>query len=255
MADSLAGPPAGVALAAGLGTRLHPLTLLRPKALCPVGDRPLLDRALDALGGACAELAVNAHHRADDIAAHLEARGGGPVHLSIEHPEPLGTAGALAALAGWLDGRPALVVNSDTWHRADLVAFVADWDGHHPAVLTPTPGPFGPRSGVVASLVPSSAVAALRAEPSGLWEVLWRPALDQGHLTVVHHTGTVVDCATPADYLRANMECSAGRPVVGEGAVVHGTLERSVVWPGSRVERGERLVDAIRAGDRTVLVR
>jgi MurNAc alpha-1-phosphate uridylyltransferase len=36
-----------IVLAAGAGTRLRPLTLLRPKALCPVGNRPLLDRALE----------------------------------------------------------------------------------------------------------------------------------------------------------------------------------------------------------------
>ena len=40
-----------------------------------------------------------------------------------------------------------------------------------------------------------------------------------------------------------------------EGAVVRGTITRSVVWPGSTVARGEVLVDAIRAGTRTVLVR
>ena len=89
--------PAGVVLAAGAGTRLRPLTDLRPKALCPVGGRPLLDLALDRLephtGTGPRHLAVNAHHHAEQVVDHVGRRA----HLSLEQPEPLGTAGALGA--------------------------------------------------------------------------------------------------------------------------------------------------------------
>jgi hypothetical protein len=52
------------------------------------------------------------------------------------------------------------------------------------------------------------------------------------------------------------MWLSEGRPVIGQGAVVRGTLERSVVWPGAYVGPDEHLVDAIRAdAHHTVLVR
>src|SRR5581483_10806569 len=55
----------GIVLAAGAGTRLRPLTELLPKALCPVGNRPLLDFALDRLRTVTDEVAVNVHaHRA-----------------------------------------------------------------------------------------------------------------------------------------------------------------------------------------------
>jgi hypothetical protein len=65
-----------------------------------------------------------------------------------------------------------------------------------------------------------------------------------------------VDCGTPGSYLAANLAASGGAPVVGAGAEVLGTLERSVVWPGLLVDVREHLVDAIRyAADRTVLVR
>lgn len=247
-----------MALAAGAGTRLRPLTLLRPKPLCPVGDRPLLEWALDSLQSATSDLAVNVHHSREQIEEHLESlRGdGGPrVHVSVEAERALGTAGALGALRSWVDGRSALVVNADTWHRADLGSFARDWDGTRVRILTPTPGPFGPASAVVASLLPWSVVQRVCAEPSGLWEVVWRDELAAGRLEWCHEPGLVVDCGTPADYLRANMLWSSGRSVIGDGAEVLGRVERSVVWPGARVEAGEHLVDAVRAGRRTVLVR
>jgi MobA-like NTP transferase domain len=63
-----------VLLAAGEGTRLRPLTGIRPKALCPIGNVPLLDRALAAaatlgLSGP-ADVAVNAWHLPDAIVNH-----------------------------------------------------------------------------------------------------------------------------------------------------------------------------------------
>jgi MurNAc alpha-1-phosphate uridylyltransferase len=257
MADSLAAPLAGVALAAGAGTRLAPLTLLRPKPMCPVGDRPLLDWALDALAPAVGQVAVNVHHHAAQIVDHLAARadGAGGVHVSHEVERALGTAGAIGNLRGWLAGRGALVVNADTWHRADLAAFAAGWDGERVRVLTPTPLPFGPRSGVVASILPWHVAQRLTPTPSGLWELVWHGELEQGRLDAVHAPGDAVDCATPADYLRANLVWSGGASVIGAGAVVEGSVTRSVVWPGASVARGEVLVDAIRADRRTVLVR
>lgn len=258
MADSLAAPLAGVALAAGAGTRLRPLTLRRPKPLCPVGDRALLDWALDALAPAVDRVAVNVHHHAEQIGAHLALRaelGGSSVHVSNESYAPLGTAGALGALVDWLDGRGALVVNGDTWHRADLSAFCAGWDGERVRLLSSSPLPFGPGSGVVASIVPWQHVRGLVAEPSGLWEVLWRAELAAGRLDAVHHGGPVIDCGTPADYLRANLTWSGGKSVVGQGARVLGRVVRSVIWPGATVAAGEELVDAIRGDGRTVLVR
>ena len=249
MADSLAG----VVLAAGAGTRLRPLSLLRPKALCPVGDRPLLDWALDAVTPAVGPVAVNVHHGRDAMEAYLA--GHPDVHVSVEEPVALGTAGALSRLRGWLDGRAALVGNADTWHAEDLAAFVRGWDGERIRILSTGPLPFGPRSGVVASIMPAPMIAGLAEEPSGLWEVLWREAAAAGRIDAVAAAGTVVDCGTPADYLRANLAVSGGRSVIGAGAKVEGTVQRCVVWSGSEVAAGEHLVDAIRADGVTVLVR
>ena len=250
MVDSLAG----VVLAAGAGTRLAPLTHLRPKALCPLGDRVLLDHALQRMAEVTSSVAVNAHHRADLIEEHLvEPLPGSPgeVHLSVEVERPLGTAGAIGHLRRWIEGRPVLVANADTWHRADLRAFVEMWDRSSVALLTTTPGPFGPRSSVVASLLPGPVASALATEPSGLWEALWNSEVAAGRLLTVHTDAPVFDCGTPRQYLEANLAWAGiegatggGGSVVGEGAVVLGQIERCVIWPGARVEAGERLHDA-----------
>src|SRR3954469_6391145 len=99
MADSVTGAMAGVVLAAGAGSRLRPLTLVRPKPLCPVGGVPLVDLALARLAPVGGERAVNVHHGREAMEAHLRGR----VHLSVERERALGTAGALGALRDWLD--------------------------------------------------------------------------------------------------------------------------------------------------------
>jgi NDP-sugar pyrophosphorylase family protein len=200
-------------------------------------------------------IAVNVHHGAEQLLAHLGAHHP-DVHVSWEREQALGTAGALGFARGWLDGRAVLVVNADAWCSADLAAFVRDWDGTRIRLVVVGDEPFGPRSRVVAALHPWSTVADLAPEPSGLWEARWRAALADGAIEWVAYDGPFVDCGTPSDYLRANLEASGGVPVVGEGARVDGEVDDSVVWPGATVARGERLYRAIRASDSvTVLVR
>ncbi|MBV8385574.1 MAG: NTP transferase domain-containing protein [Acidimicrobiia bacterium] len=242
---------AAVVLAAGAGTRLRPLTWLRPKALCPVGNVPLVDWSIGWARSVTDAVAVNVHHGRAAMESHLAGR----VHQSIEEPEALGTAGGVAKLKGWIDGRAVLTLNADSWHDADLDGFVRGWDGERVRVLLAS-DEFGPRARVVASLLPWGEVDALEVRPTGLYEVVWRPADEQGRLDVAHHGGTFVDCGTPAGYLAANLASSDGRSVVGPGARVDGTVEECVLWPGAVVRANEKLVRAIRADHRmTVLVR
>ncbi len=151
----------------------------------------------------------------------------------------------------------AVVVNADTWNPEGLGDLVDDWDGERIRVMVAGGGTtLMPDSPVVASLLPATACAVLAAAPSGLYEVCWLPAAQRGALEVIPHRGTVVDCGTPAEYLRANLLASGGMSVVGAGARVEGSVERSVIWPGAVVHAGEYLCDAIRIGPRqTVLVR
>lgn len=220
--------------------------------LCPVGNVPLVDLAIARVSAATSAIAVNVHHGRELLESHLAGR----VHLSIEEDGPLGTAGALGRLRDWIAGRPVLVVNGDSWTPEDLGGVTDGWDGERIRVLVAGDGQFRAGSPLAAVLMPWSDVEVLDDEPSGLYQRSWRRALDAGRVESIALDAPFYDCGTPASYLAANLTSSGGESVVGPGAVVEGTLRRCVVWPGAIVRPGERLVDAIRAGDgMTVLVR
>ncbi len=255
---------AAVVLAAGRGNRLRPLTDLMPKVLFPVDGVHLLDRALHRLADhrlvGPDQVAVNAHYRDDQIVAAVGARA----RVSPEQPEALGTAGALGLLRDWLAGRDVLVVNGDVdfLDPAALAPLLNGWDlakEADPARCRLLCAPAGGRRTdfsrgpdrwryLGACLLPWSLVRGLRAEPSGLYEVLWRDLESQGRLDLIGISSSSVDCGTPADYLAANLSRSGGRSVVGAEAVVEGVLDRCVVWDGARVAPGEHLRESIRAG-------
>ena len=236
-------------LGAGSGTRLRPLTRLRPKVLCPVGNVTLLDHSLGRLRAFGLDVAVNAHHHADQIGAATDA------HVSVEADEALGTAGGVAHLRDWLDGRGALVVNGDTWTDVPIAPLLDRWDGERVRLLVCGDAVLRAGARVVASLLPPGVVATLPHHPAGLYETCWGPLQEKGGLEVLGGDGRFVACDRPRDYLDANMQASGGAPVIGEGADVRGTLVRAVVWPGAVVAAGEVLVDAVRAPGLTVLVR
>lgn len=250
----MSGPSAafaGVVLAAGLGTRLRPLTDLLPKPLCPVGNVPLVDLAVERVRAAgVADVAVNVHHHRDRMVEHLAPSG---VHLSVEEVEPLGTAGAIGFLRDWIGGRPAMVHNSDSWFLGSLRPFVDGWDGERIRLLTVPARPgmvdFHDRTFAGVSLMPWTDVARLEAKPAGLWEVSWREAMAGRRVELVDLDGPWFDTGTPSRYLAANLASSGGAAVVAPGAAVHpdAVVERSVVWAGAVVEAGERLVEKIRA--------
>ena len=244
---------AGVVLAAGAGTRLRPLTLERPKAMCPVGNRPLVDWALDRVSPHVGSVAVNAHSSQPTLASYVESRA----HVSVEEPERLGTAGALGRLAPWIDGRHVLVHNADSFLDSDLDELLDGWTGEHPRLLVrhdDAPSDFGSTTFLGASLLPARFVALMPDAPAGLYRLVWEPAFTEGVLELVEARGTSIDCGTAADYLRANLHVSGGANVVADAAVVEGSITRCVVWPGARVEAHEVLVDAIRTPLVTVSV-
>jgi MurNAc alpha-1-phosphate uridylyltransferase len=237
----------GVVLAAGRGERLRPLTDRQPKALCPVGNVPLVDLAIDRVTPYAGAVAVNVHHWRDRMVAHL----GGRVHVSVEVPDALGTAGAVGRLRDWVDGRGVLIVNADSWSEDDVSDLVSGWDGERVrlrVVDDPDRRDFGPWRYAGAALMPWSAVRLLTPQPAGLYEVCWRSAYAEGRLDLAPTDRRWIDCGTPKGYLAANLASSRGDSVVGEGAVIDGIIERCVVWPGGRVAAGEHLVDAIRVG-------
>ncbi|WP_421730673.1 nucleotidyltransferase family protein [Brevundimonas sp.] len=111
-------PHTAMVLAAGLGTRMRPLTNDRPKALVEVGGRTLIDHNLDRLAEAgVRRCVVNVHAFADRLIDHLRARTGG-IEIVIsderEHALPLETGGGIKAAADLLGDLPVLVVNIDS---------------------------------------------------------------------------------------------------------------------------------------------
>lgn len=142
-----------------------------------------------------------------------------------------------------------LVHNADAYLPGGLAGLIDGWDRRRCRLLVasdPPRGDFGDLRYVGACLLPHAVVRGLAAEPSGLYERAWRGS---DALDFAVTTGVAIDCGTPSAYLRANLHAAGGASVIGAGALVQGEVVRSVVWPGSRVHAGERLVESIRAGD------
>jgi N-acetyl-alpha-D-muramate 1-phosphate uridylyltransferase len=102
-------------LAAGLGTRMRPLTDDRPKPLLELDGRSLLDHALDRLTTAgVADAVVNAHWRGEQIEAAMARRDHPRIHLQAEETL-LETGGGVARALPMLGGAPFAVVNGDAF--------------------------------------------------------------------------------------------------------------------------------------------
>ncbi|WP_343698313.1 N-acetylmuramate alpha-1-phosphate uridylyltransferase MurU [Caulobacter sp.] len=137
----MSAPKIAMVLAAGLGTRMRPLTNDRPKALVEVAGKALIDHMLDRLAAAGVETAVvNVHAFADRLEAHLKARTTAPkIVISDERPEALETGGGLKQALPLLGDGPVWVANIDSVWIEDgvpaLDAMVAAWDPSRMEVL------------------------------------------------------------------------------------------------------------------------
>ena len=102
-------------LAAGLGTRLHPLTDIKPKALMPVVNRPIIDRVIGYLKEhGVTRIVVNAHHHRRQLLDHLKDGRSFGVEIEVRvEPEILGTGGGIKNTADFWDDAPFIVINSD----------------------------------------------------------------------------------------------------------------------------------------------
>jgi NDP-sugar pyrophosphorylase family protein len=230
---------AAVVLCAGEGRRLRPITDQLPKALCTVANVSLARWALDSELVRGLRRAANAHHHADQVVAHLADLD---VHVNVEEPEALGTAGAVASLSPWLAGAHVLVHNADAWVPDPPSDFVTGWDRERPRLLvrrTAGTSDFGTYRFLGISLLPAADVASLRAEPSGLYEVLWAEAWRHGRLELVEHEGTAFDVGTPERLLAANLVAGGGSSFLDPTADVQAELVSSVALPGAVVAPGE----------------
>jgi len=120
-------------LAAGLGTRMRPLTNEVPKPLVRVHGRALIDHVIDRLAAAGVELVVvNLHHHAALLKAHLAKRKDVEIRISDESDRVLGTGGGIFKALPLFAGEPFFVHNSDSiWvegYRGALDKMIARWN-------------------------------------------------------------------------------------------------------------------------------
>lgn len=120
-------------LAAGLGTRMRPITDTRPKPLVNVSGRALIDHALDRLEQAgVARAVVNVHHHADQMEAHLKARPQPEIAVSDERARLLDSGGGVAHALPLLNGEAFFILNADTFWidgaRSNLARMAEMWD-------------------------------------------------------------------------------------------------------------------------------
>ena len=126
-------PDRAMIMAAGLGTRMRPLTDDKPKPMIKVGGKTLIDHALDRLVAVGVKVAVvNVHYRADMLKAHLAKRHDVEIRFSEETDALLGTGGGVVNALAHFEGRPFFIMNSDTvWVEGvggALERMIARWD-------------------------------------------------------------------------------------------------------------------------------
>lgn len=219
-------PQSGMVLAAGLGTRMRPITDLIPKPLIELGGKALLDHALDRLSDVGVPRAVvNAHYKAEMIARHLEGRRQPAITLSVED-ELLETGGGILKALPlldevfyvinsdifWLDGRmPALRRLADAWDGERLDALLLlqrtttalGYEGVGDFILDPLGGVRRRREREVAPHLFAGVQIVHRrlfdGEKPGKFSLnrLWDRALAAGRLAAIVHDGEWYHVGTP----------------------------------------------------------
>ena len=117
-------------LAAGLGTRLRPITLHTPKCLVPIGGEPLLKRWLRMLELAgCDAVLINTHHLANEVEAFLKSWQSNTMAVQTVHEnELLGTAGTLLANQEFFKDATGMLIHADNAMAGSIGKFLA---AHH----------------------------------------------------------------------------------------------------------------------------
>jgi mannose-1-phosphate guanylyltransferase len=282
--------PRALVLAAGLGTRLRPLTYVRAKAAVPVNGEPLVRRIAAWLGGrGIRDLIVNLHHQPESVAACLGDGSdlGIRVRYSWENPVLGSAGGPRHALPLLVDGGATryLVVNGDTLTDVDLDAILAAHDRSGALVTmalirNPAPEKYGgvlvspdgwvsgfTRRGTAATTFHFIGVQLVEAEVfAGLPDgqpcesiAAVYPALMRSNpqsVAAFVSDATFRDIGTPADCLGTSLDLAAseGSRLIGRAARIDPTavIERCVLWDDVTVGARARLADCV-VGDGVVI--
>lgn len=287
MTGSASLPPALV-LAAGLGTRLQPLTLVRAKPAVPVGGRPIVVRIIEQLARAgVSDVVVNLHHRPETLTRAIGHGGASGVRVRYSwEPVVLGSAGGPRQALPLLGPR-FFIVNGDTLTELapDALAILARVHERSGAgvtlAVTPHPDParyggivadrdgrvcafraaggLSPLHFVGVQLAEASVFASLPAgEPAttigGVYDqlLLNRDGRPTGKIGAHLVEGRFLDVGTPADYLAASLALAPeDRVMPGSGSVIDpsASVVRSVVWDRVTIGPGSRLQECIVADD------
>lgn len=169
-------PSRAMVLAAGLGTRMRPITDRMPKPLVPVAGKPLLDWGLDALAAAGVTTAVvNVHHLADQIEAHVAGRAHPAIVVSDERDALLDSGGGVVRALPLLGPESFFLLNADTFWidggEPALKRLALAWDGEAMDILLMLARPesaTGHSGGTDFLLDLDGRLARAKGDPSGL---------------------------------------------------------------------------------------
>jgi NDP-sugar pyrophosphorylase family protein len=272
-------------LAAGLGSRLDPLTRTLAKAALPLAGRTLIERQLDWLAReGCRDIVINLHHRPETIAAVV----GDGAHLGLRvryswEPRLLGSAGGPRHALPLLEGDEWLIVNAEPICDFPLGQLVtAHRAGGADVTLAVVPNPatdtfnglVADTDGFVREIVPKGhtaptwhfvGVQVARAdvfaglpdnEPAETIAGIYRTMIagPTRRVRIFPVDTTPVHVGTLAEYLAAAIDC--GHTCCSDAVIEHGVLEvatsarlrRTVVWPESRIGPDVDLVDCVVLG-------
>ena len=229
-------------MAAGLGTRLRPLTNNTPKPLLPFAGRSMLDRVLDHLvAGNIKRAVVNVHYLPDQIIAHLEQRKDMEIFISDERDALLDSGGGIKkalpliardafitvnADAVWddpVDAPPALTRLLEAWNPQTMETLMLLADKNSAVGFDGAGDYFADASGqlhwrgmrnaapyVYASLAIDKAWHyANHADQKFSRKPLWDKHEANGKLHGIIHHGTWYHCSTPDDYAAVNTAMAA----------------------------------------------
>ncbi len=266
-------------LVGGLGTRLRPLTLTRPKQMLPVVDRPMIEHVVGRLGAHGVTRAVLSLGYRPDVfeSAYPDGRCAGVELFYAVEPEPLDTAGAIAFAArsaGVAD--TFIAMNGDVFsdfplldlihaHNASGAAatialtpvadpsrygvVVCDPDGRVRAFVEKPPAEQAPSRWINAGMYvvdPSVIDLIPRDRPVSMERETFPTLVEQGRLHAMAHDGFWIDAGTPAAYLEVQMAVADGTHIHPTAKIAPGArIANSVIMDHAEVAAGARVEDAV----------
>jgi NDP-sugar pyrophosphorylase family protein len=272
-------------LAAGLGTRMRPLTFLKAKPVLPVLNRPLLHWTLDLLAHhGVTEVVINLHHKADSVVRAIgDGRDFGLEVAWSREVRILGTGGGPHKVRRLLGDEPFFLVNGDVAFNFDLtdllrrhraagaratLALVANPEprryssivtgkGGWVRALARLPRPARGQASLFTGVhvLEPELLDRLHEGPSDIVRDLYAPLVEEGEdLLGVRVRGAWYDFGSPALYLRSQLQMlSTGFRGLGRGPLIHpaarvharARVTRSIVGPGTVVDEGAEVKGSV----------